>query len=104
MKRNLVGKILGKIKIFVQDFVPIRTALRARASPLRKKKNYCCNPELQTPTNFLNILYIFCICTNIILVLPFLVPKYFFPPGGIASSSFLEKKKTTGTTVIRNFY
>ena len=25
MKRNLVGKILGKIKIFVQDFVPIRT-------------------------------------------------------------------------------
>ena len=29
MKRNLVGKILGKIKIFVQDFVPIRTALRA---------------------------------------------------------------------------
>ena len=30
MKRNLVGKILGKIKIFVQDFVPIRTALRAR--------------------------------------------------------------------------
>ena len=22
MKRNLVGKILGKIKIFVQDFVP----------------------------------------------------------------------------------
>ena len=30
MKRNLVGKILGKIKIFVQDFVPIRTALRVR--------------------------------------------------------------------------
>ena len=29
MKRNLVGKILGKIKIFVQDFVPIRTALNA---------------------------------------------------------------------------
>ena len=28
MKRNLVGKILDKIKIFVQDFVPIRTALR----------------------------------------------------------------------------
>ena len=27
MKRNLVGKILGKIKIFVQDFVTIRTAL-----------------------------------------------------------------------------
>ena len=27
MKRNLVGKILGKIKIFVQDFVPIITAL-----------------------------------------------------------------------------
>ena len=27
MKRNLVGKILGKIKIFVQDLVPIRTAL-----------------------------------------------------------------------------
>ena len=27
MKRNLVGTILGKIKIFVQDFVPIRTAL-----------------------------------------------------------------------------
>ena len=27
MKRNLVGKIFGKIKIFVQDFVPIRTAL-----------------------------------------------------------------------------
>ena len=27
MKRNLVGKILGKIKIFEQDFVPIRTAL-----------------------------------------------------------------------------
>ena len=30
MKRNLVGKILGKIKIFVQDFVPIRTALTVR--------------------------------------------------------------------------
>ena len=30
MKRNLVGKILGKIKIFVQDFVPIRTALRTK--------------------------------------------------------------------------
>ena len=30
MKRNLVGKILGKIKIFVQDFVPIRTALTTR--------------------------------------------------------------------------
>ena len=29
MKRNLVGKILGKVKIFVQDFVPIRTALRS---------------------------------------------------------------------------
>ena len=27
MKRNLVGKILGKIKVFVQDFVPIKTAL-----------------------------------------------------------------------------
>ena len=27
MKRNLVGKILGKIKIFVQDVVPIKTAL-----------------------------------------------------------------------------
>ena len=30
MKRNLVGEILGKIKIFVQDFVPIRTALGPR--------------------------------------------------------------------------
>ena len=30
MKRNLVGKTLGKIKIFVQDFVPIRTALILR--------------------------------------------------------------------------
>ena len=30
MKRNLVGKILGRIKIFVQDFVPIRTALIGR--------------------------------------------------------------------------
>ena len=29
MKRNLVGKIFGKTKIFVQDFVPIRTALRS---------------------------------------------------------------------------
>ena len=36
MKRNLVGKILGKIKIFVQDFVPIRTALRGGLS--RKHK------------------------------------------------------------------
>ena len=27
MKQNLVGKIFGKIKIFVQDLVPIRTAL-----------------------------------------------------------------------------
>ena len=27
VKRNLVRKILGKIKIFVQDFVPIRTAM-----------------------------------------------------------------------------
>ena len=25
MKRNLVGKILGKIKVFVQDYVPIRS-------------------------------------------------------------------------------
>ena len=33
----------------------------------------------------------FCTCTNIILVLGFIVPKYFFPPGGIASSSFFEK-------------
>ena len=32
MKRNLVGKILGKIKIFVQDFVPIRTALTRKFS------------------------------------------------------------------------
>ena len=32
MKRNLVGKILGKIKIFVQDFVPIRTALTGGCS------------------------------------------------------------------------
>ena len=29
VKQNLVGKSLGKIKNFVQDFVPIRTALRA---------------------------------------------------------------------------
>ena len=28
MKQNLVGKVLGKIKIFLQDFVPIRTALK----------------------------------------------------------------------------
>ena len=28
LKQNLVGKILGKIKIFVQDFVPIKTGLR----------------------------------------------------------------------------
>ena len=34
MKRNLVGKILGKIKIFVQDFVPIRTALLTRSDNL----------------------------------------------------------------------
>ena len=27
MKRNLVGKILGKIKIFVQDFVPLNLDL-----------------------------------------------------------------------------
>ena len=37
MKRNLVGKILGKIKIFVQDFVPIRTAL----TPAFMVKNSC---------------------------------------------------------------
>ena len=28
MKQNLVGKILGKIKIFVQDFVTIVTGIR----------------------------------------------------------------------------
>ena len=28
MKQNLVGKILGKIKIFVQDFVTIKTGDR----------------------------------------------------------------------------
>ena len=32
VKRNLVGKILGKIKISVQDFVPIRTALMGEKS------------------------------------------------------------------------
>ena len=30
MKQNLVGKILGKIKIFVQDFVPIKTVLNVK--------------------------------------------------------------------------
>ena len=30
--RNLVGKILGKIKIFVQDFVPIRAVLMGTKS------------------------------------------------------------------------
>ena len=29
VKQNFVGKFLGKIKIFVQYFVPMRTALRA---------------------------------------------------------------------------
>ena len=43
MKRNLVGKILGKIKIFVQDFVPIRTAL----SDINGKYSNC--RELFTP-------------------------------------------------------
>ena len=28
MKHNLVGKILGKIKIFGQDFVPIKTGIK----------------------------------------------------------------------------
>ena len=28
MKQNLVGKILGKIKIFVQDFVTIKAGVR----------------------------------------------------------------------------
>ena len=32
MKRNLVEKILGKFKFFVQDFVPIRTALNSNIS------------------------------------------------------------------------
>ena len=46
MKRNLVGKILGKIKIFVQDFVPIRTALRPtfmgdRNDIKNKKVSFC---------------------------------------------------------------
>ena len=41
MKRNLVGKILGKIKIFVQDFVPIRTALTVVAEYRRK----CYQPQ-----------------------------------------------------------
>ena len=35
-----------------------------------KKNYYYCNPE--TPINILNILYIFCTCTNIILVLAFI--------------------------------
>ena len=30
MKQNLDGKILGKIKIFVQDFVTIKTGVYAR--------------------------------------------------------------------------
>ena len=30
MKKNLVGKILGKIKIFVQDFVTIVTGISDR--------------------------------------------------------------------------
>ena len=37
MKQNLVRKILGKIKIFVQDFVTIKTDVRAnilRAVPM----------------------------------------------------------------------
>ena len=41
MKRNLVGKILGKIKIFVQDFVPIRTALTDRASIADGSVEFC---------------------------------------------------------------
>ena len=40
MKRNLVGKILGKIKIFVQDFVPIRTALSVSLISSQPEKNY----------------------------------------------------------------
>ena len=32
MRQNLVGKILGKIEIFVQDFVAIKTGVR----PLKK--------------------------------------------------------------------
>ena len=39
MKRNLVGKSLGKIKIFVQDFVPIRTALTVCILGYKEAKN-----------------------------------------------------------------
>ena len=38
----------------------------------------------------------FCTGTNIILVLGFIVPKYFFPPGEMASSSFFEKDTSSG--------
>ena len=45
MKRNLVGKILGKIKIFVQDFVPIRTALNGYT--FESKKIYAVQRQYQ---------------------------------------------------------
>ena len=45
MKRNLVGKILGKIKIFVQDFIPIRTALTS--TPLYSSRLCAENPVFE---------------------------------------------------------
>ena len=37
MKQNLFGKILGKIKIFVQDFVAIKTGVRANIKMIKLK-------------------------------------------------------------------
>ena len=38
MKQSLVGRILGKIKIFVQDFVTIKTGVRPDLMRDRKRK------------------------------------------------------------------
>ena len=40
MKQNLVGKILGKIKIFVQDFVTIVTGIMGTKSCTKSPKDF----------------------------------------------------------------
>ena len=46
MKQNLVGKILGKIEIFVQDFVTIVTGIRACINVLIESVHKICEQNL----------------------------------------------------------
>ena len=50
MKQNLVVKILGKIKIFVQDFVPIKTGVVTAIVIF--EENALARKVLKNPTDF----------------------------------------------------